>query len=110
MTVPAVDLRAMRCEPRRGSPMTNEEAQRWLAAVPEWRLAGREIERTFEHASYAATIAFVNAVAQLAEAEDHHPDMLVGYRRCTVRFSTHRTGGLSLNDFVCAAKVDALVV
>jgi 4a-hydroxytetrahydrobiopterin dehydratase len=53
-------------------------------------------------------MAFVNAVAWIAHAEDHHPDLAVGYNRCTVRFNTHDVGGISVNDFICAAKVDAL--
>jgi 4a-hydroxytetrahydrobiopterin dehydratase len=54
-------------------------------------------------------MAFVNAVAWIAHAEDHHPDLLVSYNRCTVRFNTHSVGGLSVNDFICAAKLDALL-
>jgi 4a-hydroxytetrahydrobiopterin dehydratase len=53
-------------------------------------------------------MAFVNAVAWIAHREDHHPDVALGYDRCTVRFATHAVSGLSLNDFICAAKVDAL--
>ncbi len=54
-------------------------------------------------------MAFVNALAWIAHTEDHHPDLQVGYYRCTVRFSTHSVGGISVNDFICAAKADALV-
>ena len=56
------------------------------------------------------TMAFVNAVAWIAHREDHHPDLLVSYNRCTVRFNTHSVGGLSINDFICAAKVDGLLL
>ena len=52
--------------------------------------------------------AFVNAVAWIAHREDHHPDMAFGYHRCTLRLNTHSVGGISLNDFICAAQVDAL--
>ena len=66
------------------------------------------IERTFTFADFHATMAFVNAVAWMAHREDHHPDLTVGYNRCRVEYSTHAIGGLSENDFICAAKVDAL--
>ena len=54
-------------------------------------------------------MAFVNALAWIAHVEDHHPDLAVSYSRCTVRFNTHSVGGISINDFICAAKVDALL-
>lgn len=102
----------MRCEPRRGAPLADDQAAGWLARLQGWQqygvAGGASLGKSFEFESYARTIDFVNAVARLAEAEDHHPDMRVEYRRCTLRFSTHSVGGLSLNDFICAAKVDAL--
>jgi 4a-hydroxytetrahydrobiopterin dehydratase len=77
----------------------------------DWRLeAGdREISRTFVFGNYYQTMAFVNALAWIAHAEDHHPDIEVGYSRCHVRYSTHAIGGLSENDFICAARLDALL-
>ncbi len=68
----------------------------------------KEIRRTFDFKDYYAGIAFVNAVAWIAHREDHHPDLAVGYDKVTVTFSTHSVGGLSENDFICAAKIDAL--
>lgn len=59
--------------------------------------------------TFHETIAFVNALAWVAHREDHHPDLSVGYNRCAVRFNTHAVGGLSVNDFICAAKLDALL-
>ena len=80
-----------------------------LAQVPGWQPADGVIAREFTFRDYRETIAFVNAVAWLAEGENHHPDMTVGYRRCTVAYTTHSAGGaLSMNDFICAAKIDAL--
>ena len=80
-----------------------------LAQVPAWRLADGGIAREFSFHDYRATIAFVNAVAAMAEEQNHHPDMLVGYRRCTLTYTTHSAGGaLSANDFICAARADAL--
>ena len=72
---------------------------------------GRErprLRRTFTFKDYYRTMSFVNALAHVANAEDHHPDLSVHYDRCVVRFSTHDVGGLSENDFICAAKADAL--
>ena len=66
------------------------------------------ITRSFRFADYRATIAFVNALAWVVHAEDHHPELVVGYDRCEVRFVTHSVGGVTGNDFICAAKADAL--
>jgi 4a-hydroxytetrahydrobiopterin dehydratase len=66
------------------------------------------IQRTFSFKNYYQTIAFVNALAWVAHREDHHPDLAVGYNRCTVTYSTHSVGGLSENDFICAARIDEL--
>jgi len=68
----------------------------------------KEIRRTFAFENYYVSMAFVNAVAWIAHGEDHHPDMTVGYNKVTVAFQTHSVGGLSENDFICAAKIDAL--
>jgi 4a-hydroxytetrahydrobiopterin dehydratase len=77
---------------------------------PGWQVdpAGGTLSRDFRFADYHRTMAFVNAVAWIAHVEDHHPDLEVGYGHCRVAFSTHTVGGLSDNDFICAAKVDAL--
>ena len=81
-----------------------------LAQVPEWELAeeGAALVRTFRFPDYHRTMAFVNALAWVAHREDHHPDLGVHYDRAVVRFSTHDVGGLSENDFICAAKASAL--
>lgn len=79
-----------------------------LKALPGWARDGNAITRTFSFESYCATMAFVNAVAWLAEREDHHPELQVGYDRCRVAFSTHSAGGVSERDFDCAAKTEAL--
>ena len=84
-----------------------------LARVDGWRLDGDgdavAIEKTFGFANYYETISFVNAVAFIANAQDHHPDLSVHYNRCVVRFNTHDVKGLSITDFDCAALVDALL-
>ncbi len=69
---------------------------------------GLAIQRSFRFKNYYQTIAFVNALAWVAHREDHHPDLEVGYNRCTVHYSTHSVGGLSENDFICASRLDAL--
>ena len=84
-----------------------------LAAIPGWQLTGDgpdvAIERTYSFGNYYETISFVNAVAFIANAQDHHPDLSVHYNRCVVRFNTHDVKGLSATDFECAAQVDALI-
>jgi len=75
-----------------------------------WRLIDGALEKTFTFKNFHATIGFVNAVAFIANAEDHHPDLAVSYSRCTVRFNTHDVNGISVSDFFCASKVDALLV
>jgi 4a-hydroxytetrahydrobiopterin dehydratase len=84
-----------------------------LAQVSGWALSGDgadvAIEKTYRFANYYETISFVNAVAFIANAQDHHPDLSVHYNRCVVRFNTHDVKGLSASDFECAAQVNALV-
>jgi 4a-hydroxytetrahydrobiopterin dehydratase len=77
----------------------------------DWKLSsdGKSISREFQFSGYNRTIGFVNAVAWIANTEGHHPDLEVFYQRCIVRWWTHAIGGLSENDFICAAKVDRLV-
>jgi len=67
------------------------------------------IHRSFRFTDFHQTMAFVNALAWIAHREDHHPDLEVGYNRCVVRYSTHAAGGLTENDFICAARIDRLV-
>ncbi len=80
-----------------------------LREVPAWQRNGGEIARTFAFKNYYETMAFVNATAWVSHREDHHPDLEVGYNKCRVRYSTHSVGGLSENDFICAARLDALL-
>lgn len=84
-----------------------------LAQLQGWRLSGDgadlAIEKTFAFKGYLQTIAFVNAVAFVAEQSDHHPELRVGYTTCSVRWRTHDVKGISISDFECAAKIDALL-
>lgn len=88
-----------------------EEVTQLLATLPGYEADLRvgSISKTYEFEDFYETMAFVNAVAFIAHVEDHHPDLVVSYRRCSVTYSTHAIGGLSENDFICAAKIEALV-
>ena len=77
--------------------------------VPGWRLIDGALEKTFNFKNYYETMAFVNALAFIAHTEDHHPDLAVSYNKCTVRLNTHDVGGVSVSDFFCASKFDALL-
>lgn len=101
-------LAARRCQPS-VTKLAAAEAAALLAELPGWSIEGGLLVKTFGFGNYHETIAFVNAVAWIAHREDHHPDLLVGYNRCRVEWSTHSVGGLSENDFICAARVEALL-
>jgi len=104
------DLSARRCIPCEGGvPALDDVAARNLVAeLDGWTLADGKIGRTFRFGNHHETMAFVNAVAWISHREDHHPELTVGYADCRVRYWTHAIGGLSENDFICAAKVDRL--
>jgi 4a-hydroxytetrahydrobiopterin dehydratase len=108
------DLTNKHCKPCKGGvdPLTREQADSLIKDLHhDWSIdeSGKEISRTCKFKNYYQTMAFVNALAWIAHGEDHHPDIEVGYSRCHVRYSTHAIGGLSENDFICAAKIDALL-
>ena len=81
-----------------------------LAALTGWAVDQGKLVRSFRFKDYHQTLAFVNAIADVIHREDHHPELVVGYNRCTVKYDTHSVnggqGGLSANDFICAAKID----
>jgi len=91
--------------------LSPEQAQDLLKQLPHWELKeeNRALLRHFQFKNFYRTMAFVNAIAWLAHQENHHPDLEVGYNYCRVRYSTHALNGLSENDFICAAKVSALL-
>ena len=107
------DLSTQHCKPCEGGvdPLTQEQAETMLSQVPGWTLdaAARTIQREFEFRNFHQTMEFVNALAWVAHRQDHHPDLEVGYKRCLVRFTTHAIKGLSDNDFICAARINALL-
>ncbi|OOG46745.1 4a-hydroxytetrahydrobiopterin dehydratase [Rhodanobacter sp. C01] len=109
----ANDLTAKHCQPRKGKENVLDAAQinDLLQQVPGWQLHadGHAIVKDFRFADFRHTLGFINAVGFMANHEDHHPDIEAGYGHCQLLWSTHDVGGLSLNDFICAAKVEALL-
>lgn len=105
------DLQQKTCRPCEGgvSPMNDSQIQEYLEQVNSWEYKEGNIVRNFAFKNYYETIAFVNAVAWVSHKENHHPLLEVGFRNCTVKYNTHAIQGISENDFICAAKVDALV-
>jgi len=96
-----------------GTALTAEQVQNLLPQLDKkWQVINdhREIKRSFAFPDFYKTMAFVNAIAWVANTENHHPDLEIGYNYCHVRFMTHALQGLSINDFICAAKVDALLL
>src|SRR3990172_1844777 len=104
------DLSLKKCKPCEGGtkPLNPVMVQGFLADLPGWALVDGKIEKTYSFKNYHQTMAFVNATAWISHQEDHHPDLEVGYKTCKVRYVTHAIGGLSENDFICAAKVEKL--
>lgn len=103
------NLLHQRCHALSGAPMSDATVRDHLAQVSGWHQSGGTIEKTYSFKNYHETIAFVNVLAWVSHTEDHHPDLSVSYDRCVVRYSTHSVGGISVNDFICAAKADALI-
>ena len=95
-------------------PMTEDDAiaaddvLTQLQAIPKWRLQSGALRRTYSFENYYRTMAFVNAMAWIAHQQDHHPELTVAYDKVTVAFDTHSAKGISLNDFICAARADAV--
>jgi len=90
-------------------PIADEEAQRLLATLPDWQREGKTIFRSYRFKDHYETLAFVNALAWISHRTDHHPDIALGYNQCRVGYWTHAANGLTINDFICAAKADALL-
>ena len=108
------ELLQKKCEPCEGGvPPLDEAAVTELmqALDPAWQLSedGKTISRRFDFTRFTETMGFVNAVAWVAESDNHHPEMNVSFRYCVVEWRTHAIDGLSENDFICAAKVDRLL-
>jgi 4a-hydroxytetrahydrobiopterin dehydratase len=104
------ELSRKKCQPCEGGtpPLGEAEIKVLLAEITGWEIMEGALVKTFRFKNYHETMAFVNATAWISHREDHHPDLTVGYSRCRVSYLTHAVGGLSENDFICAAKLDAL--
>jgi 4a-hydroxytetrahydrobiopterin dehydratase len=105
------DLAKKRCKPCEGGvkPFTPRETKELLKNLKGWAVENGKLVKTYPFKNYYETLAFVNALAWISHREDHHPDLGVHYNKCRVEYSTHAIGGLSENDFICAAKCDALL-
>ena len=110
MTDIASSLVRQKCAPCEGGvdPLPPAEVKTFLRGLPGWTLEGKAITKTYRFTNYYETMAFVNAAAWVSHREDHHPDIVVGYKEARVSYITHAIDGLSTNDFICAAKLDAL--
>jgi 4a-hydroxytetrahydrobiopterin dehydratase len=107
------ELSAKKCVPCEGGvpPLTLAKATALRKQLHEdWKISrgAKTLRRSLKFKDFYRTMSFVNAVAHIANVEDHHPDLEVGYNYCHITYSTHSIGGLSQNDFICAAKVDRL--
>jgi 4a-hydroxytetrahydrobiopterin dehydratase len=109
-----VELKQMRCTACDSqAPLDSEIVQALLSQLhPDWKMNADNIQisRRFVFRNYWQTISFVNAIAWIAHQENHHPNLTVGFNYCEVHWTTHAIKGLSKNDFICAAKVDALLM
>ncbi|MEO7050953.1 MAG: 4a-hydroxytetrahydrobiopterin dehydratase [Rhodanobacter sp.] len=107
------DLSTKHCQPRKGEEhaLGAGEVAELLKRLPGWQLRedGKVIGKDFKFEDFRHTLGFINAVGFMANHEDHHPDLEAGYGHCQLRWSTHDVGGLSLNDFICAARVEAML-
>ena len=104
------DLKTRHCQACEGGvpALSNTEIQAILQQLQDWQLDNGQLMKRYRFKDHYQTMAFVNALAWISHREDHHPDLQVGWGDCVVRYSTHAIKGLSENDFICAAKVDAL--
>jgi 4a-hydroxytetrahydrobiopterin dehydratase len=99
-------------DPEFAPKLNNNECEDLISAIDEdWNMdfSAATISRRFEFQNYYQTFAFANSVAWIAHSQDHHPEMMISYKKCSVSYTTHSVGGLSINDFICAARIDALL-
>jgi 4a-hydroxytetrahydrobiopterin dehydratase len=103
-------LARKKCKPCEGgvAPMTDAQIGHMLKGVAGWEYKSGRVQKTFSFKNYHETMAFANATAWISHREDHHPDISLGYNQATVAYMTHAIKGISENDFICAAKIDAL--
>lgn len=108
----ACDLQSKHCKPCEGNvkPLSSDESKKLLSQIKNWELNSDNtfISSNFSFKNFYKTMAFVNAIAWIANQENHHPDIEMGFNYCVVRYTTHAIKGLSENDFICAAKINEL--
>jgi len=92
-----------------GTPLALGTARELLLGLKAWEILDGKLVKTYAFRNYYETMAFVNGLALVSHREDHHPELIVNYNKCEVRYHTHSTGGMTENDFICAAKADALL-
>ena len=104
------DLARRKCKPCEGgvAPYNAQQTAELMKQLKGWIVDDGKLVKVYPFTNYYQTMAFVNALAWISHREDHHPDLQVGYNKCRVEYMTHAIGGLSENDFICAAKCDAL--
>lgn len=106
------ELSSIRCVGCEGGipALSRDEVQKLMPEIPKWKVSEdhKSITRDFSFKNFYLTMAFVNAVAWIANQENHHPDMEIGYNYCHIKFFTHAVNGLTKNDFICAAKIDKI--
>lgn len=106
-------LASQHCQPRKGAGQALHRAalDEQLASLPGWTVTddGKALVKDFRFDNFHQTLGFINAVGFMANQEDHHPDIEAGYGHCQILWSTHDVGGLSWNDLICAARVEALL-
>ena len=104
------ELATRKCKPCEGgvAPYSAQQAEALVKSLKGWIIENGKLVKLYPFRNYYQTMAFVNALAWISHREDHHPELQVGYNKCRVEYSTHAIGGLSENDFICAAKCDAL--
>lgn len=100
------------CKPCEGGvkPLEKDQIKKMFSELSDWQLTedNKIIFKDFKFKNFYETMKFVNSAAAIANEENHHPDLEVGYNHCLVKYTTHAIGGLSENDFICAAQIDAL--
>jgi len=105
------ELLARKCHHTENA-LSDADISAYLGAIPEWTRTENRIVKSYKFKNYYETLAFMNAIAYVIHAEDHHPEITLTYNQCVIKFDTHSVnngrGGLSENDFICAAKVDAI--
>lgn len=90
------------------APLSMQVMEALLQQTPTWSLGEKEIVRAFQFKNFREAMTFVNEVAAIANEQDHHPDIFISYNKVRVTLSTHKIGGISLNDFIVAAKIDEM--